>query len=202
MKLNFYLILLLILITESAYSQQTIVLSTPKALVVNAGADTTILLHDQIYLGGSPTSEHGKPPYSYNWTPVVGLNDPYSPNPMAAPEDTTTYTLEVTDSNGCSSISAVTINVLVLGINEKSNQNDITLYPNPSSDKLFIHFRSKIGKVEISLATMNGTITQQKTLFIENESTHELDINSEAIGAHCLTIESKDFKISRSIIIK
>jgi hypothetical protein len=35
--------------------------------------------------------------YTYAWTPETGLSDPTIQNPMASPEETTTYTVEVSD---------------------------------------------------------------------------------------------------------
>jgi gliding motility-associated-like protein len=37
----------------------------------------------------------------YEWTPVNGLNDPNIANPDASPQETTTYTVDVTNINGC-----------------------------------------------------------------------------------------------------
>ena len=37
--------------------------------------------------------------YTYQWTPETGLNDPTAYNPIATPEETTTYTVEVNDGN-------------------------------------------------------------------------------------------------------
>jgi gliding motility-associated-like protein len=41
--------------------------------------------------------------YTYQWTPPLGLNDPTLENPLASPDTTTTYFLEVTSSWGCKS---------------------------------------------------------------------------------------------------
>ncbi|TAK42577.1 MAG: hypothetical protein EPO28_07140 [Saprospiraceae bacterium] len=35
---------------------------------------------------------------TYNWTPAAGLDNPHIPNPIAAPDETTTYIVEVTDA--------------------------------------------------------------------------------------------------------
>jgi len=40
---------------------------------------------------------------SYSWTPIQGLDNPFSPTPNANPGDTTRYRLVVTDANGCQS---------------------------------------------------------------------------------------------------
>jgi hypothetical protein len=52
---------------------------------------------------GSSTPISGSGGVSCSWSPIVGLSDPNSCNPTASPASTTTYTLTVTDANGCSS---------------------------------------------------------------------------------------------------
>lgn len=50
--------------------------------------------------------------YEYLWSPLLGLSDPFGPNPVATPEGNTTYTVEVTDkSTGCRSTAEVEVKV-------------------------------------------------------------------------------------------
>jgi gliding motility-associated-like protein len=72
--------------------------------VADAGADDTISLGSSIVLNGSGG-------INYSWTPLVGLSDPYVPNPVASPVVTTNYILTVTDANGCQDMDTVTITV-------------------------------------------------------------------------------------------
>src|SRR6185437_11519631 len=62
-------------------------------------------------IGGSPTASLGTGPYTYSWSPTVGLNNPTIANPIAAPSQTTTYTVTVTDATGCMNSSSVTVTV-------------------------------------------------------------------------------------------
>ena len=77
--------------------------------VVTATADTTIIYQ------GQNTVLHANPDqsqYSYLWLPVTGLNATTSANPVAGPEVTTTYLVELTDQNGCKVIDSVTLIVI------------------------------------------------------------------------------------------
>ncbi|MGB1217276.1 MAG: T9SS type B sorting domain-containing protein, partial [Saprospiraceae bacterium] len=60
----------------------------------------------------SATASGGTGGYIYQWLPTNGLSNPNDANPQAAPEVTTTYTVIVTDSNGCTGEAQVTITVL------------------------------------------------------------------------------------------
>ena len=49
---------------------------------------------------------------SFDWSPITGVSDPTIANPILMPEDSITYTLVMTDDEGCSTIDRVTINVI------------------------------------------------------------------------------------------
>ncbi len=63
----------------------------------NAGDDQTICLGQSVQLGD--LTQTPQPGYIYSWTPTDGLDDPTSPNPIAIPNGTTTYTLTVVSPN-------------------------------------------------------------------------------------------------------
>jgi len=54
----------------------------------------------------------GTGPFVYSWSPALGLSNPAIPYPIAHPSVTTTYTVIVTDANGCSDFASTTITVL------------------------------------------------------------------------------------------
>lgn len=74
---------------------------------VDAGNDLEICADGSINLNGSSNDA-----VSYSWTPIASLSDPLIANPVASPLTTTTYTLEVTDVNGCTNTDNMTVNVI------------------------------------------------------------------------------------------
>jgi PKD repeat protein len=48
---------------------------------------------------------------SYSWSPATGLSNTTSSNPTAFPTVTTTYTVTVTDANGCTNSTALTLTI-------------------------------------------------------------------------------------------
>lgn len=52
--------------------------------------------------------------YTYEWTPAMGLSNAFIPDPIAQPTTTTTYTLRITNRDGCSNERSITIEVLNL----------------------------------------------------------------------------------------
>ena len=79
------------------------VVSNPTA---NAGEDQSICANGSVLL--EATEGGGN---AYNWSPSTGLNNANISNPKANPTATTTYTLLVTDANGCTARDELTINV-------------------------------------------------------------------------------------------
>ncbi|MCB9031071.1 MAG: gliding motility-associated C-terminal domain-containing protein [Chitinophagales bacterium] len=72
---------------------------------IDAGQDYTIVL-------GGFTQLHGDGAYTYSWSPTETLSNPDVYNPIANPQDTTTYYLTAWDEYGCIGYDSVTINVI------------------------------------------------------------------------------------------
>ncbi len=80
---------------------------------------TAVAFADDNLIGDCPGSETqlhvtvngGEAPYSFSWLPVTDLSDPAVREPMASPAANTTYTVTVTDANGCTATASVTVNV-------------------------------------------------------------------------------------------
>jgi gliding motility-associated-like protein len=71
-------------------------LTVQPAPIANAGPDITICVGQVADLQGSGGS-------TYSWRPVTYLNNATIANPRATPDTSITYTLTVTDGNGCTS---------------------------------------------------------------------------------------------------
>ncbi|MBN2543316.1 gliding motility-associated C-terminal domain-containing protein [bacterium] len=76
---------------------------------VDAGRDVTICTGYSATIGGSPTATGGSPPYSYLWTPGTTLSSTTVSNPVATPDTSTSYTITVTDSRGCTNSDVIRV---------------------------------------------------------------------------------------------
>lgn len=183
-------------------SQNTVIVHVPKALVVDAGANSAITQNQQVILGGSPTAQFGFPPYQYNWSPATGLNDPTWSNPFAAPGDTTTYSVEVTDANGCTQSDQVTVNVTSIGIDELSVQSELSIFPNPNTGKLTIDFHQLKGKAKVSIVDISGKHIIEKHIDLNVSSVCFFDLKDYPSGQYLLSVSGDSFTITRSLIKK
>jgi hypothetical protein len=89
--------------------QMDIMVQQYPQVFASAGNDKEICLGESTVLNGSASG--GLADYSYQWTPAIGLNNPNIANPVASPLISTSYTLTVTDQNGCSETDQVTVTV-------------------------------------------------------------------------------------------
>jgi gliding motility-associated-like protein len=122
----------------------------------DAGIDTTINMGDAVVLQGSGG-------VGYQWTPATSLDNPFSPNPTAMPAQTTTYTLVVTNINGCTSTDSVTITLSdVLSF----NIHDI-ITPNGDGFNEFWIIENIINfpDNEVTIFNRNGQIVYKKSSY-------------------------------------
>lgn len=92
--------------------------------------DTTIVAGSDVPINVGATCA-----VSFNWNPISDLDDPSILNPIANPNQTTVYYLNITNSNGCQTTDSITINV----ITEDDVDCEKLLLPNaftPNNDQL------------------------------------------------------------------
>jgi uncharacterized repeat protein (TIGR01451 family) len=83
----------------------------PAPTAAAASSQTVCAGAPGVAIGGSPTASGGTGPYTYSWLPTTGLSDATVDNPTAEVGSTTTYTVTVTDANGCTATASVTLTV-------------------------------------------------------------------------------------------
>jgi len=91
----------------------------------NAGADKTVIYgygSNCVTLDGSASG--GMAPYSYSWSPYSDASN--NASLKVCPATTTTYTLTVTDKNGCSRTDDVTVNVNDVRCGNKMDKVQVT----------------------------------------------------------------------------
>lgn len=88
----------LVVSNSGCISQDTMLLTSNPLPSVDAGPDYTITILTSTIIGGSPTGPAGS---TYSWIPSNTLDNGTIGNPTASNTVNTTYTVYVTDSNGC-----------------------------------------------------------------------------------------------------
>ena len=149
--------------------------------IVNAGNDILIEKGGRIYLGGSPASGSG--PFSYKWSPSIGLNADSILKPIASPNSPTTYRLTVIDAKGCRNYDDVTVNVI--GLN---------LYPNPAINVVFLRGNNvSNGNYTITLLNTIGQIISEESVNVpESIMNKEIRLDNLPSGTYFIRVKGKD----------
>lgn len=93
------------------------------------------------------------------------------------------YRVYVTDTNGCSKLSAeFALNNLSVN-NTISAAGSLLLYPNPANEKLYVYFQQP---VKVIISSIEG---KKELEFIDNT---EMDILSLSVGIHIVTVFDTD----------
>jgi gliding motility-associated-like protein len=114
-------------------------------------SDTTICHYDTVQIDPQVNSTN----YSYLWTPNYNISNNTLISPYFSPDTTTTYTLEITNSYGCSSIGSFTIFV------DTTNVINLTTIPPlcEGDTPINLNFASPIGGSYSGLGVVNNIFT-------------------------------------------
>ena len=125
-----------------------ITISTPTAITFSTNSTDELM-----GLDGTATASvsGGTAPYSYLWTP--GGQTGATATGLAAG----TYTVEVTDANGCTESTQVQVASQV-GLNEHSSSDIISIYPNPATEQLYIRNLVENDPIEIKIYSIDGQL--------------------------------------------
>ena len=182
------------------------VLNQPAVLSAVAGHDTLCCKGQPVILGGAPTASGGDRSFVYLWTPSDGLNNPTSSNPIATLNESKTYTLTVTDGNGCQAINSVTVKVSIcLGINENRLNPVLTVFPNPSNGTFKIQgidtFSGNLKTIEV--LNQLGQVVFNRS-FDQGDPVPDLEIDTgiHDAGIYFLRVSLSDCIISQRLVVR
>lgn len=128
---------------------------------------------DSIYLiplitGGT----YGCPPYSYLWTPNLYLSSDTAVYPLCGAPVNMKYTLHFTDSLGCTDTPSTPCYIYILPdavSNTKSNDHNVSIYPNPLTTNSIISVPHEWTGSDIYLYAADGRLITK--LPVKNENT-------------------------------
>ena len=85
-------------------SMDSVTVTVLQAPPLDAGADTLICPGDSVQLQATGTG-------TFIWSPASGLSDPSIAAPLASPSQTTLYTVQLDDGNGCPALDSLLVTV-------------------------------------------------------------------------------------------
>lgn len=118
-----------------------------------------------------------------------------------SPTVQTTYTVEGTGTNGCVNTSVITQSVSVCtDINSiVGNTHQITVYPNPFSDKVIVNTMIDFSGTKATIHVYNTLGSIVYSTIIENETT-EINLRDQALGMYFINITIDGVKSIHKVI--
>ncbi len=186
----------MITVTDAAncQTQTTINVTEPSALVVSSSAtsETCAGCNDGT---ATATCSGGTGVYTYSWAPSGGTNA------TATGLTPGIYTVTVTDINGCSNTSSVTV-AAFSGIEDAIGLFSTSIYPNPSTGIFNISGNIEYsGDLKIELINAIGGVVYLRTLHVDNQINSSIEVNV-APGTYLVKITAGDHTVAKQLIIK
>ena len=120
---------------ECGTNQASVTITVNSIPLVDAGQMQVIPIGSSTTLSATVTTNSF--PVIYSWSPTEKLTNPNTQTPKAAPEETTNYTVTVTDNNSCTSTDTVTVKLD--GLESLYIPNTFTPNNDRSNDKFSVY---------------------------------------------------------------
>ena len=100
-----------------------------------------------------------------------------------------TYSLTVSDTNGCSTTDTITVQIWPLGVNQVE-ATSMSVYPNPSTGLFNLSLNNvPADQIEIMVLTLNGQVVTTTTANASNGVVNDVvDLSNQAAGIYLLQV--------------
>ena len=140
---------------------------------------------------------------TFAWSPSTGLSNPNANAPIAAPTQTTTYTVTTTAANGCIGTAQVTITVEVcIDVESVEAGGRWQIFPNPATDQLWLSGQlPHSDDLQISLYNAVGQIVYRQTYLQQNgDLSLSVPLANLPEGAYIIAAQTSSMLIHRKIV--
>jgi hypothetical protein len=130
----------------------------------------------------------GSESYTFSWSgPDAFASSDEDLNGLAGG----TYTLVITDTNDCTASIEVVVDDLIDGVREMSRSWEVTAYPNPTADILWLETSDLMGVAQIRMYDGAGKLVLDQQ-FNANNGLIQLNVNGLSSGSYHLVVRSND----------
>jgi PKD repeat protein len=137
---------------------------------------------------------------TYAWSPIDFLSDPNTANPVASPEETTTYTVTVTDNNGCSDTASVVVVVdTQAGTSDDSDYWEVNLYPNPGDGRFLLLGTDNLQQAQLMIYASDGRLVWVEPI---HSGSHEIDLRALPAGVYQYSLVAENIQDSGRLVIQ
>jgi len=203
---SFTSLILIAVMLHPAMSQArlSVHLTQPPMLEISSLPVITAFAGKTVTIGNNKMVSGGNGSYTFTWYPGEFLNNTLIPVPEATVFRTTTFTLVVTDGNGCTA-SAQQLVLVDEGTAMETIPpgNLIRIYPNPASGEVLIDYTEglPVQNASYTLVDAKGSVVleeREKPLISPHDT---LKLAHLRPGMYTLIIRTKDYVIYKELII-
>ncbi len=135
--------------------------------------------------------------YSYQWQ-LDGTDIPGATDQFYTAVQSGTYTMIITDENGCSSSASAEV---ITGISEIEDEFSFTVYPNPSHGSFSINLNlpGNPGDVSVEISNSIGQMLYEERLTGSIHLQKEIHLKNLSSGIYFLSCSSPNFRFVRKI---
>ncbi|MBK7030772.1 MAG: T9SS type A sorting domain-containing protein [Bacteroidales bacterium] len=167
--------------------------------VMNLAADTNICAN--LIMNLNPNALGA---VSYLWSPGGQTTASINVDSTGFGLGAHNFTVQATGSNGCKSTltSAVTFRDCT-GLDEIVGNVRFTIFPNPGDGLFEIRFQSELREtIQVNIFNSEGkNIYQASNLQLNGNLSKQINLKNEAEGTYILSLENRDYQVSKKLII-
>ncbi len=164
--------------------------TTPPPAKANAGEDQTICLGESVVL----TASGGK---TYVWS-----TGETTKNITVNPTRTTSYTVTATRGGVTNSDMVVVTVENCSVIAEDANQNEFTVYPNPTGGEVNISVKNVNGDISVFVSDTKGSVVYAENAIKETGDFHKkLDLSGFAKGIYYVGLNGADINEVQKLVV-
>ena len=167
------------------------------APTVNPGPDQVICQNAGTVLSVNPGFQ------TYNWSTGDTTSSISVTGASIGAGNSMTFTITVTDNNGCEASDSVLVTVIdCSGIEMQAVQSGIRIVPNPSTGEFILEVRGIEGEAVLSIYSMTGETIYEKTLHLLSESQIRMNTGITESGIYLLRLITEKRVYTEMLIMK
>ncbi|HSO89286.1 MAG TPA: T9SS type A sorting domain-containing protein [Draconibacterium sp.] len=80
--------------------------------------------------------------------------------------------------------------------------DEISIFPNPASNRIFIRFSNQNGQMSVMLSNLHGQILRNMNYSADNNAIINIDLNGISPGIYFLQIKNQQVNVTRKVIVQ